>query len=401
MQSARGECRVPPITQQTRISIYYLCFYATVAVWAPYFALYLHHRGLPSSSIGWILAIYPAVGLIVQPLWGTLNDRFHREWWTVLSAVLLAPVAAWFFTIAGLAWYPLIAVGMAMFQTAIIPVADSMTVGFLGPRRYGEARLYGSLGYALVVSLAGLLYHFYGLGHFVDFYLLASALALVGALQYPRPKRQERPVQAVRTPWFAGIGALLAQPRFRVILLFSLFVTVSQSINSSYFALYYRATHHPLSWLGIILGLGALSEIPIFYLSGRLINRFGPARMLLLSGSIFAFRWAITAMNPPTWGLVILQWLHGPSFGLGLASGVNLAAEVSQPTNRVAAQSLYSATSTGLAPLLGSVVGGYVFEWLGPIHLYWLDLGIALIGVAGIANWVLRRETLSKPIESS
>lgn len=384
--------------KSSRISLYYFLFYSTIAVWAPYFALYLHYRGFHSSSIGWILAIYPFMGLILQPLWGILNDRFHHEWGTIVTAIVLAPMAAWLFTQVNLAWYPLVAMAMATFQSAIMPVADSMTVGWLGAQRYGEARLFGSLGYAVVVSLAGLLYHVYGIGHFLDFYLLASVLAVIGGLQYPRPQRPDRTSGSGgphRPPWFSGVGALLAQPRFRIILFFSLFVTVSQSINGSYFSLYYRATHHPLSWLGIILGIGALSEIPIFYLSGRLIRRYGPARMLLLSGSIFAFRWMMVALNPPTWGLVLLQCLHGPSFGLGLASGINLAAEVSHIGNRVSAQSLYSATTTGMAPLLGSIAGGYVLGWVGPTNLYWVDLAIALFGIAGIAHWVIRREKSS------
>ena len=389
---ARGTSMPTRLTRSSRISLYYFLFYSTIAVWAPYFALYLHFRGLQSSSIGWILAIYPAVGLLIQPLWGIFNDHFHREWWTVVSAIILAPMAAWLFTQVSLAWYPLVAIAMATFQTAIMPVADSMTVGWLGPERYGESRLFGSLGYALIVAVAGLLYHTYGIGHFVDFYLLASILAVIGGLQYPRPQSGPVKPKQTRPPWYAGLGALLSQPRFRVILFFSLFVTVSQSINASYFSLYYRATDHPLSWLGIILGIGAVSEIPVFYLSGRWIRRYGPARMLCLSGSIFAFRWLVVAFNPPTWGLVLLQCLHGPSFGLGLASGINLAAEVSHSGNRVSAQSLYSATSTGMAPLLGSIAGGYVLGWVGPTNFYWVDLAISLIGVAGIAHWVITRE---------
>lgn len=370
-----------------RISAYYILFYATVAVWSPYFALWLRSRGLHPASIGWVLAVYPAVALVGQPFWGVINDRLKREWWTVLTAIVMAPLAANLFRVAPVALFPAVAAAMAFFQTAIIPVADSMTVGILGSHRYGEARLFGSLGYALIVALAGFLYHRFGVGHFIDFYLLASILALAGILIYPRPPRQ---IAADRPPWFRGIGDLWRQPRFRGVLLFVLFITMSQAINGSYFALYYRAMHHPLSWLGILFGLGALSEIPVFYLAGRLIQRFGPTRTLFLSGAIFAFRWIVTALGPPTWGLILLQLLHGPSFGLGLASGVALAASASATHNRVSAQSLYSATSTGLAPLLGSIVGGYLLGWMGPQNLYWCDAFICLVGVAGIARLALK-----------
>ncbi len=383
------------VARSRRIALYYLLFYSTIAVWPPYFALYLHFRGLTPAAIGWLLAVYPAVGLFVQPLWGMLNDRFHREWLTVVVSVVMAPAVAWWYGRVGVAWYPVIAMAMACFQTAIIPVADSMTVAALGPHRYGEARLFGSLGYALVVAVAGLLYHDYGISRFILFYLLASMLALIGALQYPRPQLRP-PAGGVRPPWFAGIGRLFAQPRFRLLLLFILFISASQSINGYFFVLYYRATHHPLSWLGILFAAGALSEIPIFYLSGRLIRRFGPARMLCLSGIIFALRWMVVALQPPTWALILLQTLHGPSFGLGLASGITLAADVSQAGNRVAAQALYSATSTGMAPLLGSVAGGYLLAWAGPRNLYWLNTAIALIGVLGIALWILRREASAR-----
>ncbi|WAH37189.1 MFS transporter [Alicyclobacillus dauci] len=370
-----------------RMSVYYLLFYTTVAVFAPYFNLYLTTRGLSSSQVGIVLAVMPLVGLVVQPMWGIFTDWFRWRKGTVYVGLIVCPLLVLTFPLLhGFFPYVVVAALIAAFQTGLIPVMDSMTVFNAGARNYGKVRLFGSLGYAITVGIAGRLYHEGNVSTIVPLYVIAAAMALVGLLLYPKAD-MEAPVtvsgKRTLSP-FSGIGKLVQNRRFVWLLVFTLLVSISTQMNSNFFTLYYSGLHRPLGLLGLIYSFGAFSELPFFFISGRWIERYGAERMMLLASSVFLFRWLILAFGPPTWVLFCLQLLHGLSFGISFAAGVAVASQFSEVSNRTTAQTVYSAVNVGLAAMIASALGGVVLQAFGPRTLYACSTVVSAVGVLGM-----------------
>ncbi len=371
-----------------RMSMYYFLFYTTVGVFSPYYSLFLRSHGLNDTQIGRVLAVIPTVGMIAQPLWGLLNDRYHVPKRSLFVGMVMGPLAAvlllpnltsvWTFTLAtGL---------MAIFQTGLIPLSDSMTVYSTGIRLYGKIRMFGSLGYAIAANMAALVYQNFGIHTLIPSYLVATALALLGLAGYPsRPWMGQREAQVVHR-----LSRVLRNTQFIEILILSFLMSVTQWINSNFFSLYYVDLGRPQSWLGLIYALGAISELPFFFLSGRLIQKIGPLRVLWLSTAVFAFRWAVLCLHPSTVLIALLQLLHGASFGLALAAGISLAARVSNESNRVTAQMVYSATNTGIAAIIGSLVGGTIFDKGGGSVMYAVAFVICVVSLGGF-TWMVKR----------
>lgn len=371
-----------------RLSTYYFLFYATVAVFSPYFNLYLYARGLSTAQIGLLSAIVPLVGVIVQPLWGIVNDRFHVQRWTLLAGLVVPSTILLLFPLfSSLSLYIVAVACMAMFQTTVVPVADSMTVQTIGTSRYGRVRLFGSLGYAIVVTIASTVIHVHGISQLPWLYAVVCWLTVLGVLQYPRPSRSPEIRQA--SVW-DGTGKLLRNRRFVLVLCFTLLVTSSVAINNNFFSLYYYQLHRPMSLLGTIYAAGALTELPLFFLSGRLMERFGPERIFVFGSIVFSLRWLTLMFAPPTWVIILLQLTHGMSFGLTFAAGVTMAARVSEADNRVTAQTLYGAVNGGLSVILGSLSAGWLMSHIGPRGLY---MGAAAFAVSGtvLMAWLVRR----------
>ncbi|QSO51661.1 MFS transporter [Alicyclobacillus curvatus] len=386
------------------MSLYYFIFFTAVAVFSPYFNLYLTTRGLSSSQVGVILAVMPLVGLLVQPLWGILNDWLHLQRITVFIGLAAASLLILTFPhLHGFLSFLFAVAVLAVFQTGMIPVMDSLTVQNTGVHHYGKVRMFGSLGYAIMVSIAGQMYRSGNVNAMIPLYATLAGLSFITLIAYPKvPATAGASVARKSASAFTGLRRLVKNRGFVWLLLFTMLVSISQTLNSNFFTLYYHALHRPLGILGIIYSIGGLSELPLFFVSGRLITRFGAERMLLVASSVFLFRWIVLVFGPPTWVLVCLQTLHGLSFGIALAAGISVASRVSDETNRVTAQTVYSAVNTGLAAIIGSMSGGFVLGAYGPYVLYGFAAGICALGVVGMAILltVIRRES-SKPVSSS
>jgi PPP family 3-phenylpropionic acid transporter len=406
-----------------RMMAFYGLFYTTIGVFAPYFNLYLQHVGLTSTEIGLVLSVPPLMALLFQPVWGLINDRFSIQRQSVGMAILAAPLISLLLLLRpSFLWLMGTVACLALFQTGVTPVMDSLTIQQTGVRNYGKVRMFGSLGWALASVTASLIYsRNAGIGHLPELYLFAGVMAFLGLMGYPfprskGPKRSIRPVEPplaeseksarerstdAPLPWwkrarFTEIQRLLRNRPFLLVLAFIFLVSTSQIMNSNFYSLYYRDMGHPMSLLGVIYALGALSELPFFYVVGGILERFGPRKVFVVGGSVFCFRWIVLAFGPPTWALFLLQMLHGISFSFTFAAGVALAAEVSHVDNRATAQSVYSAVNMGLAAITGSILGGVVLGDIGPRGVYEVASVLCFAGLVSIVVLMMRTGSTQK-----
>ncbi|QQE79249.1 MFS transporter [Alicyclobacillus sp. SO9] len=376
-----------------RMSLYYFFFYTTIAVFAPYFNLYLASRGLSSEQVGMVLAVIPLGGILMQPLWGMMNDRLQIQKTTIFLALVVPAITLLLYP--HLHSFPVYVLGtavLAVFQSVAVPVADSMTIETAGTGHYGKIRLFGSLGYAIAAAIAAALYKHYGVSEISVVYGFTVVLALFGLIFYPKPAKMHSGHQ--RPALFSGMIVLLSNKKFLLILCFTLLITISQAVNSNFFTLYYHALGRPMGWLGIIYALGALSELPFFFIIGRFIGKYGAERIFLLGGAIFLLRWIVLCFEPPTWVIVMMQLSHGLSFTLTFTAGVSMAAQASARDNQVTAQTVYNSVNMGLSAIIGSLIGGVVLNQFGPRGLYGFAAAICVLGL--IAMFGLIRSTSAR-----
>ncbi|WAH37243.1 MFS transporter [Alicyclobacillus dauci] len=380
-----------------RFSAYYFLFFFTVAVFAPYFSLFLSSRGLSSSQVGLVMAVMPFVGILLQPVWGMMNDRYRAHKGTII--VGLAVISATMFSIGTahqLVWCLLAAIVIAFFQPVLIPLNDSITVQAAGIEGYGKVRLFGSLGYAVFIVIDSYIIHKYGISRFPLLYLLTSFVAVVpGLMLLPRQQRLIDGNGPVGNR-YAGLDKLFRNRSFVLILLFTLFVMISQWINNNFFTLYYVNLHRPLTLLGTVYAISALSELPFFFISGRLITRFGPEKVFLFAAGVYTIRWCVLGFGPATWVIVIVQLFNGMSFGLAFAAGIAIARRVSDHTNHVTAQTVYSAVTTGIASIVGSLLAGDALQHFGPEAIYVTAAITSAIGFCCMIWYVMQSKVHGK-----
>jgi PPP family 3-phenylpropionic acid transporter len=106
------------------------------------------------------------------------------------------------------------------------------------------------------------------------------------------------------------------------------------------------------------------------FLSGRLIRRFGPEKLLAFSAAGIGIRLSLYAFFPFRPVVLAAQTLHALCFGLFHPAAVALIAGCVPPERRALGMSLYLSLGTGFPAFLGNILGGLVLEQWGYTVLF-------------------------------
>lgn len=152
-------------------SLTLLLFFASWGVWWSFFQLWLTSQnglGLNGSQVGTIFSANSLVTLIFMFIYGTLQDKLYiKRTLLIFSAIIATLVGPFFIWVYG----PLLENN---FNLGIVVGAIVLSAGFLSSVgifeavterfsrlfdfEYGQARAWGSFGYAVVALLAGFLF---------------------------------------------------------------------------------------------------------------------------------------------------------------------------------------------------------------------------------------------------
>jgi PPP family 3-phenylpropionic acid transporter len=150
----------------------------------------------------------------------------------------------------------------------------------------------------------------------------------------------------------------------------------------------WRAAGLSDGFIGLLWAEGVIAEIVLFWYSAKLMRRIHPVRMILIGGVLGAVRWAGTGATNDAAALLVLQALHGVSFGATHIGAIHFLRDRAPPGLTATAQGLYSALPMGL-------LGGLTMMAAGPLFAAF-DAGayyaMAAMCVAGtLLAWCLRR----------
>ena len=333
----------------------------------PFLSLYYQSLGMTGRQIGLLTGVVPLVMMVSAPLWGGLADVTHRHRLSLLLAIsgtwaavlgLSQPV-----TFSGLLLWVVV---YAFFIAAIIPLMDNSVLTLLGAHKaeYGRLRVWGSVGWAVAATLLGPVLQRAGLSWAFYSFLLFMFVTFIVAWQMP--VLQGAAGQSYRT----GLKMLLATPRFLLLLAVALVYGASLSVYLNYLFLYLETLNASRTLMALSLTTATISELPLWYVTHRLIHRWGVNRMLaiaLLAMCIRAFAYALITVP---WLVLPINLLHGVSFALLWAAGVASADAIAPPGLGATAQGLFAGTVLGLGASLGAFAGGALYDSIGPVALF-------------------------------
>lgn len=369
------------------IRLHFLLLYAVTGAYMPYLPVFLgSDLHLPDRQIGWVTGIYGLSVLVAPPLVTGLADRRLSGRTVIASAYALACVGLVLLAYVDsfLAALPL-AFAFSLVYTPLFALLDGLAFSAIAaterPPTYDRLRVWGSLGFMIPAFVLFFALHSGAAGRTAI--VVAAVAAGLGALASPLLPSFPPPASAARLPLFAAWEALRgASTRALLVPVGLLFAALSV-----FYAFYGRlliAIGVDPSWIGLVMNIGVLAELPLMFAASALLRRFSVRAILLTSAACLTARMLLLALADPTVA-VVTQVLHGPVvLGIYLLPPMilNLKAD---PHLRNGVQGMYTMLCYGIARMTGSVLGGYAAE----VELRWaFVLGAALAFVALV--WLAR-----------
>ena len=369
-----------------RLSLHYFFYFSVLGALLPYIGLYFQSLNFTAIEIGQLLAVLLGTKIIAPNIWGWLADRSGLSMRWVRLATGLTLVSAlgllWFDSFWGLFFTILF---FSFFWHASLPQFESYTFGCLGhdKHRYGEIRLWGSIGFIAAVLAIGWQVEHYTIAWLpIDLFAL---LAVVWLSSYLLKDRTRHHAESLST----GFIEILKQPAVWSLLVVSFLVQLSHGVYYAFFTIHLSGLGYDKTTIAWLWALGVIAEVAVFYWMSLIFKSYSVRFLILLSIVLTLVRWLMNAyLAESLMWMLLAQLLHAASFGLFHAAAIHLIDDFFKGKHHGKGQAIFAASSHGLGGALGMLMAGYAWSLGGAELSYGISAAAVAISFVIAYRWV-------------
>lgn len=251
----------------------------------------------------------------------------------------------------------------SFFRDALLPQMEVLTLGHLGTQanRYGQIRLWGSMGF--IVSVMGLGYLFDSLSvAALPNYLAVTVMAII-VMSFIVPSA---PVPLDIQHTTPSIFQAILRKEVIVFLLIGALLQFSHAPYYTFYTLFLEQHAYSKSTAGSLWALGVLAEVVLFIYAHRIFMRVSDYNLLSISLLLTAVRWGLIASFPDSLLLLgVAQLLHAASYGACHAASMRIIRFYFPGKLEVHGQALYVSFCFGAGGALGAFYASYSWSNYG------------------------------------
>lgn len=363
-----------------RLSGFYFFYFAFVGAMAPYWALYLHSLEFNAFQIGILMAPLHVMRMFAPNIWGHIADRTGKRVAIVQFAAVISLVSfVGVFLGNGFWWLLAVMSFISFFWSASLPLVEATTLSHLKDRtdRYGNIRLWGSVGFILVVV---------GLGWLLDHAEVRALLwvvlgLLVGIVLFARfiPEAEIATLETEHTP----LGDVLRRPAVAALLAAAILMAAAHGPYYTFFTLYLVDAGYGKTVAGWLWALGVVCEVGVFLVMPRILKRVAAETVVLVTLAAAALRFLLIAWWVDVMPvLLVAQFLHALTFAAYHAAAIGLVHRHFRGRNQARGQALYNSLAFGLGGTVGTLYAGAVWQQAGGAFTF--SVAAACAGVAAL-----------------
>ncbi len=369
-----------------------------MACYYPFLAVYLMNRRLTYVQIGIIFAVQSLVGIIAQPLWGYITDKYLSKKKAVIINLLACSLVIFLFIPAN-SFLAIAAavVALVAFQCAITPISDSYCYEIVekNPKmQFGKIRLLGSVSFALVALILGKAIDYWGINisfWVYSFFMLCTLYFFFGI------KHNEG--STVGRPGFGDLVSVMKNYRFTLFVVSVMLLSIMQGAHGGYIPMLIEKTGGSVSTIGIVWFAQAMSELPIFFLGNRIIKRFGELNIYLLAVALYAVRMFLSSISGDYVTVIAVQLMQGITYPFYILSVIQYVNKEVPDKIKASGMSIMSSLGFGLGGFIGSIMGGSIIEGYDVFVLY-KAITIVCIAAFGVGMLLKIKDSKNKTFPS-
>jgi PPP family 3-phenylpropionic acid transporter len=344
----------------------YFAFFATVGVFQPYWPAHLSALGFSAATIGVLLGLFNAVRVASPLVTAVFADRMtdRRPLMVALGFGMLAS-AALLLGVSSVVWMALALALYGLGFNGLLPVYDAHALDWLGEERhhYGRLRVWGSLGFVVASAVTGLWVQRTGTA-VIPWALLLGVLATAGVLLW---MPMARPHAHPKATLSFSAKELLAEPGLLRFLGICFLQMAGFGAYYGFYTLYLQSHGYQAAVIGAYWAFAVVAEMAMFLAGPWVLARVSLQRLLQVAVFGSAVRWAVVALYPDHATVMwCAQILHLAGFALFHSVSVLLAPTLLPSGFGVRAQALVSSVGWGAGGIVGSLMAGALWTWVGP-----------------------------------
>ena len=373
-----------------RLASFYFAYYAALGAFTPYWSLYLQSQGMGMAAISVLMSLWYATRIVAPSMWTTLAARSPRPIrWLHIGCVLTVLSFAAFLLPWKFAGLFAAMVAFCFFYNAVMPQFESITQSHLHGRTdlYGLIRVWGSIGFILVVAGYGALIDTLGAARlpWLMLPIFGALLASAWCNRYAEP-----PTVAMHED-DAGFRECLRRPEVIAFFVAAFLIQVSFGPYYTFFSIYLGEHGYAPTMQGVLWSIGVLVEIGLLFLSQRIFRRWGARRLLVFSLGITVLRWWVTAAWPDSLPVMVLaQMTHAFSFAAFFTAAMLLLADYFPGRHNGHGQGVFYGLSSGVGGVIGALLAGQLWRFGG--EAAFAVGGFIALAAFGVAwHWLLRK----------
>lgn len=374
-----------------RLSAFYFFFFGSLGAFAPYWSVYLDSLGFSAQQIGELMAILMGTRIIAPNIWGWIADHTgHRMRIVRIGCFLAALFFAGTFFGTSYAWLAVVMVLFTFFWNAALPQFEAATLNHLGrdTDRYTQIRVWGSVGFIVVVAGLGPILEQRGVG-----ILPVICFSLMAGIWFSSMLAPNDGNGAAKSNG-ESIRKVLCQPRVLALLVVCLLMQASHGPYYTFYSLYLEGHGYTRSAVGLLWALGVGAEVALFMVLHKVFRRYNLELLLVVALVATTLRWLLIGYFVDNSSVIVFaQILHAASFGLYHAVAIQLFHRHFVGRSQGRGQALYSSLGFGAGGALGSLYSGYMWDAVGPTATYLVAAGCSAVAtVIAIRTLWLRRD---------
>jgi len=410
-QAKSMNCKTPLVTQALpptaarslwQPKLMYLTSNAWTSAQTNFLSIFYQQTAQFSKVQIGLLQTLPCVcTMLAPPFWGVVADRIQNQrlvhiFCIITGAFLMFAVRFFYWSFE----WMIVVIIMSNFQVSPTgSLLDHTVLNLLDKvgGEYGKQRLFGALGYGVGAYVTGLIVTVAGISWSFNVSSLLGLTSLFVLRTIPPMQHSPLLTEAVlecgdvRPPSFLENVRMICKMADVLVLFGVVFLMgLMYGVLSSFLTLnLYNISGENAEIVGIAIMCETASELPAFFFSHKIINRFGIVNVLLMSIIGYALRVSYYAVMTNAWGAIPFEFLHGVTYGLAWAACTQYVYSAAPPGCEGTIMGVLNSVQNGLARGMGTLVGGYFYQHYGA-HTMWLvtDLGVplALIGLGVFAH---------------
>jgi PPP family 3-phenylpropionic acid transporter len=352
-----------------KLNILYFIVYGSLACYSPFLTPYFQDRGLSYFQIGILFAINSLVGVLAQPFWGVITDKYASKKTTLIITMTVSGIFVFGFIISKSFYTILFAIIVFMFfQSSIISVNDANTYDLIDVHKniqYGKTRLMGSIGYALTSLILGVIIKITGINvpFFAYFIFTIVGLALLSTIN----EKSRRTGSSIN---ISDIVRIVKNKRFIIISISGLIANAAFNSNGNYIAVLMKETGGDVANIGMLWFIVAMSELPFFFFESRVIKKYGVLNIYIIGMTFYIIRFFINSLCTNYQAVLAIQLLQGISFPLYLTATLQYVIKIVPPETRTTALTTFAAITGGIGGFIGNIGGGFLLQIINVFQLY-------------------------------